>query len=545
LLTCAAWGVLAILLVAHLPPFLCMGLDSDTSLFDLLARNVLRGKVLYRDTLDPNLPGMVWLHVAARSLLGWSSEALRAADFTVVAIITWLLTRWLPPHVSKSTSVALAIILLAFYLSTTEWSHCQRDTWMLLPAVLALGLRRRQIARLSCAATSNLSLAAGAFTEGALWGAAFWIKPYVAVPAVVCWLVGTVYVWRNFRPPLGKVAVDGVAFLTGGAVIGLVGIGFLVQTGAWKAFTEVMFEWNREYVSFDVYGGARWFSLVTLCFHMFPWVIVHLLAIPAALEGIWQSAKRSADAAESPATPEAVAFPLLAGFYLGWLGQAVFLQHAFEYIHVPPIFLGWTVIACAGFKNGPIASASSAFSRRLAYACAAACLIITYPWLFVQRGAVWSKCFTEAGSAELRDRLTLLGRMNWSEFERVADFLRSQRVQDKELTTFSLPTEPLYLDLDLEPSTRYVILQDLLVIFGRHRAEIHAALAESRQRFVVCDLTRFGMEPIRKYLQPRAGDPPAGPYPWSEKIAFRSGRYVLFQLAGSEMASWLDFHFRL
>src|SRR5262245_52151954 len=85
----AAWGALAILLLINLPPFLCMGLDSDIGMYDLIARRVLAGDVPYRDLLETNFPGIVWLHIASRSLLGWRPEALRAVDFAIVSLCTW------------------------------------------------------------------------------------------------------------------------------------------------------------------------------------------------------------------------------------------------------------------------------------------------------------------------------------------------------------------------------------------------------------------------------------------------------------------------
>src|SRR5215213_3440466 len=81
----AAWAVLAGLLAVNLPGFLCLGLDCDILMYDLCARRVLAGDVHYRDLLENNFPGIVWLHMAVRSLFGWRSEALRAVDFTIVA----------------------------------------------------------------------------------------------------------------------------------------------------------------------------------------------------------------------------------------------------------------------------------------------------------------------------------------------------------------------------------------------------------------------------------------------------------------------------
>src|SRR5437588_9310418 len=104
----AAWGSLIVLLLVNLPAFLCMGLDSDISMYDLLARRVLLGDVHYRDLLETNFPGVVWLHMAFRALLGWRSEALRAVDLTIVALSVWLLVGWLPRSCPTWRRVALA-----------------------------------------------------------------------------------------------------------------------------------------------------------------------------------------------------------------------------------------------------------------------------------------------------------------------------------------------------------------------------------------------------------------------------------------------------
>ena len=73
----AAWAGLVALLAVNLPAFLCMGLDSDILMYDLCARRVLAGDVHYRDLLETNFPGIVWLHMIFRSVVGWSFEALR------------------------------------------------------------------------------------------------------------------------------------------------------------------------------------------------------------------------------------------------------------------------------------------------------------------------------------------------------------------------------------------------------------------------------------------------------------------------------------
>ncbi len=525
----AAWGGLIALLLINLPAFLCMGLDSDASSYDLVARRVALGGVHYRDLLDANLPGIVWLHMVFRSLLGWRSEALRMADFTIVALSAWLLVTWLPRSSLAWRRVALAGGLLAFYLSTSEWVHCQRDVWMLLPALSALRLRARQTDRLAIQATTFWALAGWALVEGMAWAAAFWIKPFVAVPAATAWLIAAKQTCGTTGAKR-RVAVDLVALLAGGLLVGTAGITWLFTTGAWPTFVEVMFVWNREYFAFNVLGSEPWIPLLSLVLRLFPWVLVHLAAVPLAVDAIWWKNRRAPSA-----------FPLLAGFYLAWLSQAILLQHLYDYVHVPPILLGVAVLAVSGcVREAP--RTSSLLARLRAYPAVSAfmlfCLLWSYPALLAQRAAAWVQCVTEGSTPAVRDRVTVLRRLNWTNLDLVTKFLRDQGVRDREVTSFSLPTVALYGDLDLAPSTRYIFLQDHLDIFAKRRSLILAALANSRQKFLVCDLGRYNMQRVRESLDDKSG-------PQGRQVAFRAGDYVVFRLGGAEMPAWLDQHFTL
>ena len=70
-------------LVLAVPLFIGMPLNSDTALYDVQARCVLNGGVAYRDIIEPNLPGALWIHLGIRSVAGWSSEIMRAVDLIV------------------------------------------------------------------------------------------------------------------------------------------------------------------------------------------------------------------------------------------------------------------------------------------------------------------------------------------------------------------------------------------------------------------------------------------------------------------------------
>ncbi len=474
-----------------------MGLDPDVLQWDLNTRAVLRGDAIYRDTAENNLPGMLVPLALIRGVFGWRSEVLRLADLLIVLIATWQLTRLLPLAATASQRLMLAIAVLVFYLSTSEWCHGQRDVWMLLPALAALSLRRRQMSRLVIQESSWVLFAA-AFAEGLLWAAAFWIKPFVAVPALACWLLSARRTWRT--------ALDGVGVLSGGLAAGAAGVAWLMATGAWPAFAEVMFVWNREYVAHDTTEGEYWLCFAGMAYRFFPWILVHLVAVPVALRQVW---RLRADPASA----------LFAGFYLGWLVQSVCLQHLFDYVHTPPVLLGLTVVASWCVASGPV-------TRRTVLVVLMVCVLVRFPTSCIDRLAVWGDCVRDGSTPAMRDRLTSLAKGNWADLDRVKTFLRDQHVEDGELGCMDMATISLYDDLGVRPATRFHFVKNWVVALPRQRRAVYAELATTRQRFMVYDTERG--EPISSA--------------WSERIVFRAGRYVVFRLSGPETPRWIEAH---
>ncbi len=369
------------------------------------------------------------------------------------------------------------------------------------------------------------------FVEGVLWGVAFWIKPVVIVPAFVCWLVSVRWVW----PAAGgarKLALDAVALILGGLTCGAAGVSWLVAVGAWPSFAEILFVWNREYIASDVSGGHRWLILAGVAIRLFPWLLIHLLAVPVAIGQVGRAMIRSRSPRESDAQT------LLAGLYLGWLLQAVCLQHLFDYVQTPPILLGLTVVACR-YAISPSLSA-----RRLIPALCLVFVLVRFPALCVNRLSVWVRCCREGSDAELRDRLTLLPKVNWSDLECVKSFLRAEGVRDGELSCSHMSSLSLYRDLGVNPATRSAFLQSPLISFRSHRDALFAEVAGSRQRFLVCDAEGFGMEKLCATLH-LDEEPEDSRYPWADHLVFRSGRYLVFRLSGPQTRSWFETNSKL
>ncbi len=229
------------LLVANIPLMLCMPLAADAVLYDLQARTALTGGVLYRDIVEPNLPGIVWCHMAIRLLMGWSEFALKWVDLVIVGGIVALLLRLVAVvHGRRTVAVdcvlaAAAMVMCGFYFSTPEWVHCQRDIWLMLPAMLALTLRIARL-RLDRGDETPLNLMLPGLIEGLLWAMAFWIKPFVAVPALSAVAITMLLARRTLIRPGRWVACDVSGLLAGGLLIGAAGSLWLIATGAWPHF---------------------------------------------------------------------------------------------------------------------------------------------------------------------------------------------------------------------------------------------------------------------------------------------------------------------
>jgi hypothetical protein len=536
------WAVLLIVLCLNVPLFLCLPLWSDVTLYDLAARNILSGGVHYRDIFDTNLPGMVWLHVAIRSVAGWRPETLRLADLLIVAGSVWVLNSWLGTlGCGRGVRVWTAAAIALAYFATPEWAHCQRDVWMTLPALGAARLCDQRTGALLAGPGTDSPGPAPFLAEGALWAAAFWIKPFVAVPALVCWLISTALVRRHTPGSLRRLGMGLAGVFGGGLFVLVLGLSWLVGSGAWPSFVTVMTEWNPEYLHSG--GDFRLTSRVGLLLATIkPWGYLHAAAVPLALVAI-----RSALVRRSGPIRERSGLALLAALYLGWLAQVLLIQKPLAYCLVPLLplaiaFLAGAAVFCLGPRTGRVPSAV-VFSR-LALMIGAGALGLTalawHPIVYPGRLALWTRAFQEGSTPEMRERLSLVrrgGRTDWVDLARVADELRRRGVGDGEVTCYHDLTHPLYLDLGIAPSTPYLHFGTVVNCFPTHREEVRKQIARSRQRYVVSDLIAVGL-PASLIDSDAPGLPPGFPddqralFPWHLPVIYRAGRYCVHETNG-------------
>src|SRR5262249_4896569 len=158
-----------------------------------------------------------------------------------------LLTRWLSfLGVSRLVQIWAAAILIFFYFSTPESCHCQRDVWMLLPSLGALTLRRRQTEDLIEPKLPTSRIVRRPLLEGLYWVAAIWIKPFVVVIALGCWVTSAFLVGRAATHRGKRLTPDAAALLCGGLLGGSLGVAWMLQSGAWGPFWHILHDWNAE-----------------------------------------------------------------------------------------------------------------------------------------------------------------------------------------------------------------------------------------------------------------------------------------------------------
>ncbi len=541
---------LLMLTLSQVPLFLQQTLTPDTVLYDLQARLMLEDGILYRDIVEPNLPGVVWIQAGLRFLFGWSPLVLRIFDLGVVAGISLILSHVIVPCTSswlaeleedsgrRVLRYSLVLLIGTFYLSTSEWCHCQRDTWMLLPCLAAVLLR---LARTESRGMSLTARIMNAFGEGVFWASAFWLKPFVAVPALFVILAapkntGGVRLWL----------LESVIVLLGGVATGAAGILWMMQNGCWSAFTTMMFEWNGDYYQS---GRSRW-TMDRLLAHVqrfSPWIVLHLpaasLCIATLIRGGTQLLKRSGNAAVlAPSTSPQVI--VLRSMYAGWMVQCLLFQQLFDYVYVPAMILAISVCLQALI---PVAAGIRFSAGRI---CARpACLVSSAVlcWLVIavpgsslmqsERIQAWRSCVAALSSGriddETRDAISQTPFPRWTELSRMMEHVQYSGLKPQRLMAYSGNLIHVYPGLHQMPPTRFVYLDALARCFPARRQEMLKAVETAGVDYVLADLQEDGWEetPSDERLLPDEISASAAtlPFPWNQTPVFRSGSYVLLR----------------
>jgi hypothetical protein len=516
--------LLLVWLVVAVPIFLRMPLTNDAELFDLQARMLGAGKVLYRDILEPNLPGVIWIHSAVRMIAGQSSEALRAFDLLVFAGLLTLSFRWLrSAGVSTRGATATLLAISVFYLSASEWNHCQRDMWMLTVSVVAASLRIRNV--LQAPASTAGTIWRRGLVEGLVWGCGIWIKPYVVLVAIACW-IATVRRWPTLRQAL----VDGSGVLAGGVIAGAAGLGWMLSTGCFEPFIEQSREWNPHYFAARM---AQWDAerFIKMSIRFFPWMLLHPIALLISLSRLkW--ALRLSETSDLERGNGDLRSSVLAAVYLAWCVHIFLLQHLFDYVHTPGVVLAILVTAdWIGRRQ------TTGITGVLCYGFALTTLLS--PYLRTERLADWRPALTQPGSPELRDQLQCFDNPSHQDMAQIVAFLQKRGVEDGDVLCFNSDFVSLYRQLEFFPPTRFIYVSQNVAYVPTSADTILDSISQSGHRFVVTDLHTAGLVlpspdgvcPSGELPQPMRIAGSKGVYPWGLPIVFRAGWYLVYEVS--------------
>jgi hypothetical protein len=341
------------------------------------------------------------------------------------------------------------------------------------------------------------------------------MKPFVLFPGMACLLASLALTGRRNRRVAALMAVDMAGVLAGGVVVGILSIAWLRLSGNWPAFlASTLGSSNSEYFQ----RSHSWAVRITMIVYvLWPWCLIHLLALPVAVAVLARGLQnRHADSA-----PQC----LLATCYLGWFAQANFVQQQFDYHLVPPLLLAITLLA------GESELLAYRAARWVMIPAFLVWMLAVHPFLRSDRMELWARCWREGSSAEMRDRLTLSPYYvapTWVDLQTVAQFLRSQGVRDRELTCFCDHTMWLYANLDLKPSTRYLLPQTCLHFLKNQRPRILGQIQSSPEVYLVTDCKNLEGQPDEDYQV-------ADVFPYNQPVVFRSGRYAVHRVGPKGM----------
>ncbi|MGL6076524.1 MAG: hypothetical protein ACRC8S_20405 [Fimbriiglobus sp.] len=517
----------------HMPPW------CDLTLYDLAATNIRQGGVHYRDIFDTNLPGFVWCLTVIRMTLGQSVEAVRCVDLGIVAGTTFLLTwlaRWGGAD-APSTAWLVAGVAL-FYPFTGEMNHAQRDVWMMLPVLSAIVLRLQN---------------RGAFWQGVLWGCAVWIKPHALLIAGIMWFVG----WPQFSSMPERIR-DWLWNVAGGALVGGLGLAYLVQSGTWLHFMEVFTFWNAGYADRirEEFEGR----LLLQFMYFPPWSYLHFVAVPLGVKSLWDSRRDVSKLGH--------ARRYLVVLYFTWTAQALLFQRAFHYVHIPEIFLMLAVAAQVRVWLGGLMALVFATTSLIVglnfhpdetphpgyvsvdHSRHVWC--VPHPLVDRDRLALWPQCFrlelTEKESYLRLQNLSRNGRRfpntanNWDELQELAEELRRWPIRDGELLVWDDSPHAIYPMLGVRPTFRFLHVRSMMDIGEAQEQQIQREAEATNAKYVLADLSRllcyFPEDyPYREMHQADLLPPLSlrsrARYPYPLKAIYRTrnntGRYIIFE----------------
>jgi hypothetical protein len=440
-------------------PNLIYPLFEDAGLFALIGHWMNHGLHLYSDLVDQKPPFAYLLMQLGTGLFGTSSLGLRI--FESLAI---LLCAWSTGKVAASSGVARSAewttVVTGLGFSSLLWGLPERGQLEVYQATVGAAGMALFVNELGRLRPARLALAGGVLTLAA------WIKPqglFLPLFATVAVLVMELRA-RDVRRAVRRALLLGL----GGLFVSLALLGWLLLTGSWQAFLDVMFRWNAEYLS-QTSSPKLWQTVAALPpsgMGLGGW----LLILGLAAHGGFVAARQSAVLALC-----ALSW-LAAGFAQFWLGRYLFNYH--KLVLVPPAALLLGIgLADLWARAGALGRAHSrwAWLRPLC-----ALLLALCPLLSASYRADWRSLLSVVAGAR---RLDLVYAQHGREMH-YFDW-QAQRSAARYITDHTGPEDTVqvlgrasvfYLEVHRRPASRFLVTGGALDLRRKSHDEANALL---------------------------------------------------------------------
>jgi hypothetical protein len=218
----AVWGSAALVVAVLAFTLVVTPYHGDHAVYALIGRDVLDGRVLYRDIWDIKQPGLFLWYGLVTGLLGFTQVATRLADVLAVAVSALLVGRFLAPRVGAAELRRWAPLIAAavLFLAAGPRDHGQLELLCLVPALGAVLL----VAGRPGVPASTWRIVAAGLCLG-LIGVVKLVLAAVPAAAVVVYLLYS----RPRGRGMSAVLVAGAAAAVPVAVM----VAWLVGIGAW------------------------------------------------------------------------------------------------------------------------------------------------------------------------------------------------------------------------------------------------------------------------------------------------------------------------
>jgi hypothetical protein len=424
----------------------------DQGVFAVIGQGILDGAAPYRDRWDLKPPGIYFLNALARALFGRAAWGIRiveaAAIVSLLPAFRILSRRYLGSTLAGTLGFGVAVLM-----------HVQLDFWHTAQAESFGGvLVTWAVVCVALAGSGTMWLLAGA-----LYGAAFLLKPFLATGAAVGLVLAVGYGMRASSGASPRRRLSAPACLLAGFLLPVAAaIAYFVAKGAWPHLVEALFRFAPRYAAIEAdrapFAWFMGFALfrALLAFGNFTLPGLSLLALlPPQTAGERRGAVHAG----------MVALLLLAG--VAWQAK-LFAYHYGGALPLIALLAGWGL--WKGWSRWrAIPAGASAFSL-------AVLLLASLPPIAPGNpapGSVWLRAwrriaFTMVG-APAQDRLDAINSRNdvsASENRQVAEWIRDHTPAGAPLFVWGFQPG-LYDMADRRPASRYITNQPQRVSWSR------------------------------------------------------------------------------